>query len=216
MVSENEQSWDIKEPCILKTWKSLEIQNDVSLLLRSKHLEIRMPSSPELNISYDNLIVSILYYCLGLTCVYDGAKYFFYFPHWWSTDVRAYISRKMMIGVWRPKTTEFCPFYSFYPIYETQLVSLLTFIVLMVCCSRYWKITRETCYISDPVPSKGCGITPTSILIQVLSNKGIWQHVFLLFVDGSKAQEGVRISKPRFACVSSRIICHKAWLTHQV
>lgn len=37
-----------------------------------------------------------------------------------------------MIGVWRPKITEFCPFYSFNPVYATHLISLLTFIVLMV------------------------------------------------------------------------------------
>lgn len=35
--------------------------------------------------------------------------------------------------------------------------------------------------------------------MQLLSNKGIWQQIFLLFVDRSKAQEGVRISESGLA-----------------
>lgn len=42
----------IKEPCILKSWKSSGIQNEISALLRLKLLEMCLSSSPELNVSY--------------------------------------------------------------------------------------------------------------------------------------------------------------------
>lgn len=130
----------------------------------------------------------------------------------------ACISRSAMIRLKRPKITEFYSFYSFHLVYVILLI-LLAFIVIMVNCSRYWKISSaEACCISDLFLVKDVELHQHKYWFKFFQVRASdRQQIFLLFVDRNKAQECVRISKSKFGCVLSRIIIsNKVWIMHQV